>query len=160
MCCVRRRRKTRKNPPYTEEMRNALSASFCSLNTAGIQAYGPPVAYRTHSSTLQRLSVATHGALLGVDPRPRPRPIRPYRSPLQRPTPHVELGKATLLSGSPLKPRSRPARLPQPSLSRQSAGSRSLTPSPRTLDRFPVPSRATKLATGLHGLSNATFVCM
>ena len=50
---------------------NALSASFRSVNAAQIQACKPPIAYRTHSNTLQRLSVATGLSLVQIHAQDR-----------------------------------------------------------------------------------------
>jgi hypothetical protein len=59
LCAVRRRRKNQgKSALYTDEMR--YLRRFVQLaNAARIQACRPPIAYRTHSNALQRLSVAT-----------------------------------------------------------------------------------------------------
>jgi hypothetical protein len=52
------------------------SVQIRPIRTEVTRAHTPPIAYRTHSNTLQRLQVATrYGALLGADPRPRLRLI-------------------------------------------------------------------------------------
>jgi hypothetical protein len=73
---VRLRRKRKKSVQIRPIYRgNALSGSFCSMNAEVTRAHTPPMAYRTHSNTLQRLQVSRYGALLGADPRPGPRLI-------------------------------------------------------------------------------------
>jgi hypothetical protein len=54
----RTRKKRGKSALYTEEMRY-LRRFVQLMHAAGYQACRPPIAYRTHSNTLQRLSVAT-----------------------------------------------------------------------------------------------------
>jgi hypothetical protein len=54
----RRRKKLLKSALYTEEMRY-LDRAFRSMNAEVMRAHTPPIAYRTHSNTLQRLQVAT-----------------------------------------------------------------------------------------------------
>jgi hypothetical protein len=71
--CLRRRRNICANPPYRERG-NAPSASFRSMNAEITRAHTPPIAYRTHSNTLQRLQVDTGLSLVQIhaqDPRSR-----------------------------------------------------------------------------------------
>jgi hypothetical protein len=72
--CLRRRRKNLYKSAlaiYTEEMGNALSGSFRSMNAEVTRAHTPPIAYRTHSNTLQRLQVATGLSLVQVHAQDR-----------------------------------------------------------------------------------------
>jgi hypothetical protein len=71
LVCVRRRRKKQsKSALYTEEMRY-LRRFVQSINAAGIQARRPHIAYRTHSNTLQRMSVATGLSLVQIHAQDR-----------------------------------------------------------------------------------------